>query len=76
MALRTKEQTEIAFREELQALLTKYNASLVAQDHYTGYPECGEDVRITVEIPGAWDENHDCTQEWTDIDLGSSVFPT
>ena len=36
--------------EELAALLKKYNAEMEADDHYTGYPECGQDIRITVEF--------------------------
>ena len=44
--MQTKEQIEQAFREELQALLDKYGAELEAKDHWQGYAECGEDVRI------------------------------
>ena len=76
MAMQTKEEVEKAFREELQALLDKYGAELEAADHYQGYPECGEDVRMTVTVPGKYDEAHDCVREWTEIDLGKHLWPT
>jgi hypothetical protein len=39
------------FLEELAALLKKYNAEIEADDHYQGYPECGQDIRITIDFP-------------------------
>ena len=36
------------FIAELQALLDQYQADLEAKDHWQGYSECGEDVRMTV----------------------------
>lgn len=39
------------FLRELKSLLFKYGACLSTEDHWTGYPECGEDVRMTVEFP-------------------------
>jgi hypothetical protein len=41
---------EESFKDELKQLLAKYKATLSASDHYSGWPECGEDVRITVEL--------------------------
>jgi hypothetical protein len=38
------------FLNELQALLKKYDVELIAKDHWQGYAECGEDVRITAEF--------------------------
>lgn len=49
--MQTKEQIEQEFRSELQSLLDKYGAEIEAKDHYQGYAECGEDVRMTVYIP-------------------------
>jgi hypothetical protein len=71
----TKEQVEAAFKAELQALLDKYGAELSAKDHFMGYAECGEDVRMTVDIPAIWDKNGDTVRELTEIDLGSCIFP-
>ena len=39
-----------AFRAEFQALLTKYNAYMVATDEWQGYRGDGDDLRITVHI--------------------------
>lgn len=64
-------EIEKSFLQELNALLDKYSASLDARDHYNGYAECGEDVRMTVEIPYLYDENNVLIQEGGDIDLGN-----
>ena len=55
-----------AFVDELQALLRKYNAELTADDHFTGYAECGEDVRMTVEFNRTPDDD----TWYDDVDLG------
>ena len=69
--MQTKEQVEQAFRADLQALLDKYGAELSAKDHWTGYAECGEDVRMTVEVPAIYDADHNCAREYTEIELGT-----
>ena len=71
--MQTKEQVAQTFKAELQALLDKYGAGLAAKDHYQGYPECGEDVRMTVVIPGIWDKGGEPVREYTEIDLGSHL---
>ena len=38
------------FLSELHALLKKYKAEIVCSDHWSGYAECGENVRMTVEF--------------------------
>jgi hypothetical protein len=38
------------FKEELQQLLIKWGAEIEAEDHYKGWPECGEDVRMTASF--------------------------
>jgi len=70
----TKEQITKEFTAELQALLNKWNAELDASDHYQGWPECGEDIRMIVTIPGSWDKDGNTTQEWTEVDLGNSMI--
>jgi hypothetical protein len=52
------------FLVELRALLAKYDAEIRAEDHWEGYSECGEDVRMTVEFKD---------YQMKDIDLGSWV---
>lgn len=38
-----------AFKRELGALTRRYGAlELSAEDHWQGYPECGQDIRMTV----------------------------
>lgn len=71
METQTKSDVEAAFRDELMALLEKYDAELEASDHWQGYPECGEDVRMIVTVPAIYDENNETRREWTEIDLGS-----
>ena len=50
------------FKKELAELLRKYNANIEAKDHYQGYPECGEDIRMEVWL-----------NECVDLDLGAYV---
>lgn len=69
----TKEQVTQDFKADLLALLTKYGAELEAQDHYQGYPECGEDVRMTVTIPSIYTKDGETVREWTEIDLGRFI---
>jgi hypothetical protein len=73
--IKTKEQVEREFRAELQALLNKYGAELEAKDYWTGYSECGEDVRMTVAIEGIYDKDGNTIRPWMEIDLGSHIFP-
>jgi hypothetical protein len=73
--MQAKDQVEKAFRSELQALLDKYGAELEARDHWIGYAECGEDVRITADIPAIYRDG-ETLREWTEIDLGAKVFPS
>ena len=66
-----KELVTQQFTMELKALLKKYDAEISAEDHYQGYPECGEDIRITVTIPSKYDADGNMLREWTEIDLGN-----
>ena len=68
--MRTSKEVEQDFRNELQDLLNKYGAEFEAEDHYPGYPECGEDIRITVWIHAIYDSEGNCIREATEIDLG------
>jgi hypothetical protein len=45
----------IGLIEKLAVLLKEYDAELFADDYYNGYPECGQDIKISLEI-GEWDE--------------------
>lgn len=58
------------FLAELRELFGKYDAEIEASDHWMGYAECGEDIRMTVEIPAVYDKNNDCIREAASIDLG------
>ncbi len=75
MALVTIKEIEDKFKEELKALLKKYNAVLQANDHFQGYAECGEDVRMTVGIDSVWDDQHNLIFEGGEIDLGGYFHP-
>lgn len=45
---------------DIQIVLEKHNASISVEDFYDGYPECGQDLKIIIEVEG---EN--------DIEIGS-----
>lgn len=59
--------TQLQFLKELRDLLGRYNVELTAEDHWTGYAECGEDVRITANF-------NDFRVK--DLDLGDSFSAT
>jgi hypothetical protein len=66
----TKEEHELAFLNELSALLAKYGAELTAEDHYPGYPECGEDVRMEVTAYTKYDSYGNEVRPALSVDLG------
>lgn len=55
----------MSFLKELQSLLGKYNCKITTRDHWMGYPEDGDDVRMTIEF-----NNY---RDGSDIDLGTWV---
>lgn len=69
----TSDERSAEFLAELLALLHKYNATLDAADHYRGYAECGEDVRMTVSIPATWDSDNNMVCQETELNLGKYV---
>lgn len=75
----TEIELKTKFLAELKELFDRYGkenypVQIAAEDHYMGYPECGEDVRMTITIPEQWDEKGETTRPGCDIDLGSR-FP-
>ena len=71
--MKTKTQVKAEFLTDLNNLLLKYSAEISAEDHWQGYPECGEDIRIEIEIPGVWDNDGECVSEDCYIDLGRYI---
>lgn len=69
----TEEKIRDEFITKLKTLLHEYDAVLSAKDHYQGYPECGEDVRMTVDIDGIYSEDGDIIRPYMDIDLGAYI---
>ena len=69
----TTDEVTAQFKVELHALLKKWDAEVCADDHYQGYPECGEDVRMTVHIPAIYDGNGETIRPLTEVDLGRFV---
>ena len=72
--MKTSDELEKAFKHDLRELLNKYDAELEAADHYMGYPECGEDIRMTVTIPAIYIDGT-CIREHTEIDFGRWIYP-
>jgi hypothetical protein len=72
--IQTSEDVAESFKKDLRELLAKYDAEMEADDHYRGYPECGEDIRITVTIPSIYDHKGDTIRPWTEVDLGRFVI--
>jgi hypothetical protein len=38
------------FLYDLQRLLEKHKATISADDHWIGYAECGQDIRVEIDI--------------------------
>ena len=74
--MQTKEQIERAFRADLRSLLDKIRRG-AWPDHWRGYAECGEDVRMTVTIEGKWDKDGGrCMNNEIDLGATASMFRT
>ncbi len=73
--MKTKDEVAKEFLTKLRDLLLEYSteqkASIEAEDHYPGYAECGEDIRMTVDIPPIYSLKGECLREQTEINLGS-----
>jgi len=66
-------QIEQLFKKELLELLTKYNAELEVSNHGNEYRE---NICMTVDIPGIYNQNGDTIQPYITINLGNIVTPT
>lgn len=67
-----EERTREDFLSSLKALMKSYGAVMEAEDHYPGYAECGQDIRIEVTIPTRYDRDGEVVTAGCTIDLGSS----
>lgn len=72
MCEKSAKDIEATFREELTALLSRWKASLEVENHWTGYAECGEDIRLTAFLEGICDEGVE-RRPSVSIDLGRSL---
>ena len=62
------EQTKVmvdAFIEDFKNLLDKHGATISAKDHFQGYAECGEDIRITIDLSQGFN--------FAELDFGSYI---
>lgn len=71
-----KQKRADEFITKLRALLVEFDARLTAEDHYPGYAECGEDIRITVEMQGNYDEAKGDCKPWVAVNVGKWVDAT
>lgn len=55
--------------------MNKYKAEIEIDDHYQGYPECGQDIKAVVTIMQEYDSNNDeLKQEYTEFELGNFLM--
>lgn len=71
--MKTKEEIAAEFVGRLKSLLSEYEAEIYAEDCFSGYAECGEDIRIKVNVPSLHD-NGVQTRSWMEIDLGNKIW--
>lgn len=43
------------FLYDLQKLLEKYKVDITVDDHWTGYAECGQDLRISFDFEDSYE---------------------
>ena len=72
-----EEQRAQEFKEALKAFLSQYDqgtykVEIETEDHYSGFPECGQDIRMEVRLPAHYEEGKELP--WTTVDLGK-CFP-
>jgi len=70
--MKTAKEIEQEFRADLKLLIKKYDAEIEASDHYTGYSECGEDIRVMVSTQAVYVDN-ECVQECADFNIGTWI---
>lgn len=59
------------FKCKLKSLMDEYGAHFTADDYYQGYPECGQDIQIHIEMDDVY------SIELSDaLEFGSHLFPT
>lgn len=69
-----KQQLTDAFLSELRELMKRHGVTeIIADDHWTGYPECGQDIRITATIDSIW-EGTDLKRPYIEINLGKGFY--
>ena len=66
--MKTRDEAVAEFRAELAALMRKWGADITASDHWKGYAECGEDVRMVASIQ--YDGEFGCRTD-AEVDLRS-----
>lgn len=63
----TEDEAVAAFRAEMSALLARWRATISAADHWRGYSERGEDIRMTASIEVIHPDGY---PRFMDVDLG------
>jgi hypothetical protein len=64
-----------AFLSDLREVMRKHGVeSITADDHFQGYAECGEDIRMTVEISHDEDGSGNTVRPFVEIDLGKGFY--
>ena len=61
------------FMADLYSLVKKWDATIEASDHYQGYPECGEDIYIEIDIPAIYTHEGETLREYTCINIGRYI---
>lgn len=63
-------ETEKQFLTEFKEFLKKWGVELSTEDHYSGYSECGKDIRMNAYSYTKYDNQGNIIREKIDIDLG------
>jgi hypothetical protein len=66
---KSAEEITNAFKKDLKALLSKYNATLDVETAPGSWRNSSIET-LTLTIPAEYDSNNDCTAEFVNVDLG------
>jgi hypothetical protein len=73
--MQSSESVKEEFLKDLSDLFKKYSVgsdvTIDARDYYQGYPECGEDIQMIIDIPSVYDSDGNCLRQCTEINLGT-----
>jgi len=68
----TADEIKLKFIEDFKALIQKYDADLEIEDHFSGYAECGRNMRLDIDFPSKYDKDGNMIQQGGNLSFNNS----